>query len=104
MSEEAVARLRLAERLSGLRVLLTGVTGFVGEALLHRVLSQAPDTSVVLLIRPKGSASGVDRARSLLDKPIFATVVEQSGGVEALLESRVSVVEGDLADVPALPN
>jgi HAD superfamily hydrolase (TIGR01490 family) len=93
----------LAERLSGKRILLTGVTGFVGEALLHRLLSQAPDTSATLLVRPKGSASAADRVRSLLRKPIFAAVVEQAGGVDALMQGRVQALEGDLADVPQLP-
>ena len=43
MSEQAGVR-RLAERLDGRRVLLTGVTGFVGEALLHRLLTDAART------------------------------------------------------------
>src|SRR5689334_7146557 len=87
---------RLAERLAGRTVLLTGVTGFVGEALLHRLLIQTPQTSIVVLVRPKGSASAAHRTAQLLGKPIFAAAVDQAGGVDALLESRVRVVEGDL--------
>ncbi len=56
-----------------------------------------------VLVRPKGSITGADRIAKLLEKPIFAEVVEAAGGVEALLAARVAVVEGDLADVPALP-
>ena len=53
-----------------------------------------------VLVRPKGSTSGADRIAKLLEKPIFAEVVEAAGGVEAVLAARVAVVEGDLADVP----
>ena len=93
----------VAERLAGQHVLVTGVTGFVGEALLHLMLSEVPDLRVSVLIRPKGSITGDDRAAKLLEKPVFASVVEAAGGVEALMADRVAVVEGDLADVPALP-
>ncbi len=93
----------VAERLAGQHVLLTGVTGFVGEALLHLLLTEVPDVRMSVLVRPKGSISGADRAAKLLEKPVFAEVVEAAGGVEPLLAARVAVLEGDLADVPPLP-
>ena len=95
---------RLAERLDGKRILLTGVTGFVGEALLHRILGSLPGTHVTLLVRPKDSASGTDRIRAVLDKPMFAEIVATAGGVDHVVDDRVRVIEGDLADVPALPD
>lgn len=94
----------VADRLAGSTILLTGATGFVGEALLHRLLTQVPDATVAVLVRPKGSASGLDRVRSLLDKPIFEDVVARAGGADALLDRRIEVVEGDLGSVPALPS
>jgi len=93
----------VADRLSGRHVLLTGVTGFVGEALLHLLLAEVPGVRVSVLVRPKGSTSGAGRTAALLGKPIFASVVEAAGGVEQLMAERVAVVEGDLADVPPLP-
>ena len=80
-------------RLDGKHVLLTGVTGFVGEALLQRLLSDAPETRITVLVRPRGSTSGEERIEALLKKPIF----------EGCDGDRVSVLEGDMADVPALP-
>ena len=62
----------VAGALAGKHVLLTGVTGFVGEALLQLLLTEVPDARLSLLIRPKGSTSGADRARALLGKDIFA--------------------------------
>ena len=103
MTEGSIAHQQVAQRLAGQHVLVTGVTGFVGEALLHLVLTDVPDLRLSVLVRPKGSTSGADRTAKLLQKPIFADAVEAAGGVEALMAARVAVVEGDLADVPALP-
>ena len=58
----------VAGALAGKHVLLTGVTGFVGEALLRLMLAEVPDVRLTLLIRPKGSTPGTDRARALLGK------------------------------------
>ena len=85
----------VAERLAGQHVLLTGVTGFVGEALLHLLLAEAPDVRVTVLVRPKGSTSAEARTEALLRKPIFADVPDPG--------SRVTVLSGDLGDVPPLP-
>lgn len=93
----------IAERLRGRHVLVTGVTGFVGEALLHLMLSEVPGVRVTLLVRPKGSTPGTARIAKLLEKPIFAETVAAAGGVETLMAARVGVLEGDLADIPALP-
>ena len=96
--------MKLRERLEGKRMLLTGVTGFVGEALLHRILGDLPSTHVVALVRPKGSLTGRARMEQLLAKPIFERAREQySGDTAALIDARITVVEGDLADIPELP-
>ena len=62
----------IAERLDGQHVLLTGVTGFIGEALLQLMLAETPGVRVSVLVRPKGSTSGEKRIASLLGKPIFS--------------------------------
>lgn len=93
----------IAERLDGQHVLMTGVTGFVGEALLQLMLAQVPGLRVTVLVRGRGTLSGTARTAALLAKPIFADSVEAAGGVESLMQARVGVLEGDLADVPALP-
>lgn len=95
--------MRLLERLGGRRVLLTGVTGFVGEALLQRLLCDLPDTVPVVLVRPKAGQPGIERVAAVLRKPTFAAARERAGGHEALL-ARVEVLEGDLARVPPLPS
>lgn len=94
--------MRLREKLDARRVLLTGVTGFVGEALLQRMLTDLPGTVPVLLVRPKSGQPGVDRVAALLRKPTFAAALARAGSPAALL-AEVEVIEGDLADVPPLP-
>ncbi|MFC5177246.1 HAD-IB family hydrolase [Nocardioides taihuensis] len=94
----------IAGRLDGQRVLLTGATGFVGEALLHLLLSEVPGCHVTLLVRARGSQPAEQRVRALVGKPIFADVVEAAGGLDALLAARLRVIEGDLAVTPPLPD
>src|SRR4051795_12639297 len=64
----------LRERLSGRRVFVTGATGFVGEALLERLLSDFEDVRLSVLIRPRGAASGADRFAELRAKPAFGAL------------------------------
>ena len=67
--------------LGSAHVLLTGGTGFVGQAILERLLSSHPDTTVTLLIRPKAGTSALARLRHLLKKPVFASWRERVGYV-----------------------
>ena len=98
--------MRLAERLAGVHVLLTGATGFVGEAVLERVLADLPQTRVTLLVRGRPDEPAEARVRALLAKPAFAALRERDGAaaVDALVGDRVQVVEGDLGTrLGALP-
>lgn len=93
-------------QLSGARVLVTGVTGFIGQAVLERLLVEIPDARPVALVRPRGRRSGRDRLLRLLEQPVLARWREQVGDEEARrrLTEDVDVVEGDLAHAtPALP-
>ena len=94
--------MRLKDQLDGRRILITGVTGFVGEALLQRLLTDLPGAQPVALVRPKAGQPGRDRIAALLRKPTFAAAAEAAGGVDALLD-KVAVVEGDLGNLPDLP-
>ncbi len=95
---------RITELLAGKKIVLTGVTGFIGEQLLWKVLTDVPDAKTALLVRPKGASSAADRVRGVLNKKIFADLVAQAGGVAELMADRVEVVEGDLPSVPKLPS
>ncbi|SDZ13120.1 HAD-IB family hydrolase [Herbiconiux ginsengi] len=86
-------------------VLLTGATGFVGQAVLERLLSSHPDTRISLLIRPKSTTSGESRLTTLLKKPVFRTWREAVGEaeVERAVRERITVIQGDLANPGELP-
>ena len=94
---------RICDLLAGKKIVMTGVTGFIGEQLLWKVLTQCPDTTTGVIVRRKGSVTARQRVAGLLGKKIFAEVVAEAGGVEALMEARVQVLEGDLPEVPDLP-
>ena len=93
---------RLRDLLAGKKLLLTGVTGFIGEQLLWKILTELPETQPSVLVRRKRSQSARDRMIAVLKKTIFTEVREAAGGVEELLDQRVRVVEGDLPNVPEL--
>ena len=94
---------RLQELLAGKKIVMTGVTGFIGEQLLWKILTELPDTTPSVLVRRKGSATARDRMISVVKKEIFADARQAAGGPEALLDARIEVLEGDLPNVPALP-
>ncbi|GEO97428.1 HAD-IB family hydrolase [Kocuria turfanensis] len=80
------------------RVLLTGATGFLGQAVLERLLSAHDGVHVTAVVRPKGSTSGAQRLRQLLRKPAFRTWRESMGErAEQVFAERTAVLEGDLS-------
>ena len=94
---------RLRDLLAGKKILMTGVTGFIGEQLLWKILTDLPDTVPAVLVRRKRSAGARDRMIAVVKKDIFAEARAAAGGPEALLDDRIDVIEGDLPNVPVLP-
>jgi uncharacterized protein YbjT (DUF2867 family) len=45
----------IADSLAGKRIAITGSTGFVGTALVERLLRSVPDCELVLLVRTGGA-------------------------------------------------
>lgn len=87
-------------------VLLTGGTGFLGQAALERILADRADTVVTLMIRRRGTTSAADRGRALLRKPVFRSWQQRVGAEQAarIFAERVRVVEGDVTSGrPELP-
>lgn len=86
--------------LSHKRIAITGSTGFLGTALVERLLRAVPDCELVLLIRA-GRSSTVERraTRELFKNDAFDRLREQHGkdGFAELLEQRVQVVQGDVS-------
>ncbi|WP_338054623.1 HAD-IB family hydrolase [Subtercola vilae] len=92
--------------LEGQHIMLTGATGFVGQAILEKLLADYPSTRMTLLIRPKGSLTGQARLKSLLRKPVFSKWRERVGQdeVDRSMTERISVVESSMGSVASLPD
>ncbi len=95
----------MSDQLDEAHVLLTGATGFVGQAVLEKLLSAHPTTRLTLLVRARGTQSAQTRIDRLLRKPVFGSWRDSVGddAADAAIRERVTVIEGDLGAVPALP-
>src|ERR671916_2611140 len=89
------------DELAGSHVLLTGATGFLGQAILERLLCSYPDTRISVLIRPRAGRSAADRLTALLRKNVFRSLGERLGeeGLASVVRDRVTVLEGDLDSI-----
>jgi HAD superfamily hydrolase (TIGR01490 family) len=88
----------IREQLAGKRIAITGTTGFLGTALLERLLRTVPDSEIVLLLRA-GKRSTVQQraAREIFRNDAFDLLRAQSGpGFDELIARRVQVIAGDV--------
>jgi HAD superfamily hydrolase (TIGR01490 family) len=97
----------IADALAGKRIFITGTTGFLGTALLERLLRGVPDCEIVLLVRP-GKRSSVDQrvAREIFKNDAFDRLRtelgpgpggEKHGGFAEMTARRVVAVAGDVS-------
>ena len=96
----------IVEKLSGKRILLTGVTGFLAQVVFERLLADFPETQVVLLVRSQTGATSRERVEYMLRKPAFNTLRDRIGNdaLLQLLDERVEVIDGDFGQgVPEIP-
>jgi HAD superfamily hydrolase (TIGR01490 family) len=90
----------IAESLAGQRIAITGATGFVGTALVERLLRRVPECELVLLIRAGKRTSAQDRLRrEILKNDAFDRLRAELGGAEAfeaMARRRIQVIDGDV--------
>jgi len=88
----------IQEALAGKRIAVTGTTGFLGTALLERLLRMIPDAQVVLLLRA-GRRSTVQQraAREIFRNDAFDRLRAELGpGFDDMIARRVTVIAGDV--------
>ena len=88
----------IKEKLSGKRIAITGATGFLGTALVERLLSSVPDCELLLIVRPgrRGAEKRVER--EILRNDAFNILREELGqdGFSELCKRRVKAISGDV--------
>ncbi len=95
----------IQEFFTGKTVLVTGATGFLGKALVEKILRSLPGIRrLYLLVRPKERANRTLTAderfwTEVLKSSIFDRLKRDLGvGFDAFVEQRVAVINGDLTD------
>jgi alcohol-forming fatty acyl-CoA reductase len=89
----------IRETLEGKRVAVTGATGFLGTAVVERLLRAVPGCEVVLLVRAGRRTSPADRARrEIFGNEAFKRLKAELGRqFDAEIARRVTVVGGDVS-------
>jgi len=86
--------------LAGKRIMLIGVTGFIGKVWLVNLLMDLPEIGrIYLLIRRQKSNPALGRFEKLVEEsPVFDPLYKRCGeGLARFLRERVEVVEGDVS-------
>jgi thioester reductase-like protein len=89
----------IREGLDGKRIAVTGGTGFLGTALIERLLRCVPGCELVLLIRPGRRSTVQQRAkREIFANNAFDRLRESLGkaGFDEMVAERVTPIAGDV--------
>jgi fatty acyl-CoA reductase len=80
------------------RFFITGATGFLGTALVERILRCIPEAEITVLVRPGRRADAASRlAREIIRNDCFNRLREELGaGFAAEVAARVKAVPGDV--------
>lgn len=88
----------IAESLRGKRIAITGSTGFLGTALVERLLRGVPECELVLLIRP--GRRGIDHRlkREILRNDAFDRLRDDMGAdfFDAMCARRITTIAADI--------
>lgn len=88
----------IVENLAGKRIAVTGSTGFLGTALVERLVRSVPDCEIILLVRPgrRGAQARVDR--DVLKNDAFNGIRDELGkdAFAEMCSRRITAVAGDV--------
>lgn len=92
----------IRQNLSNKRIAITGATGFLGTALVERLLRKVPDCELVLMVRPRRRGALHRVERDILRNDAFAQLrqsLEDGGGesFEEMCARRITAVSGDVS-------
>jgi fatty acyl-CoA reductase len=88
----------IKDDLAGRQVAVTGATGFLGTALVERLLRSVPGCEVVVLVRPGQRLSAAERTkREIIRNDCFDRLRSELGKTfDHEIESRLSTIAGDV--------
>ena len=88
----------ISEALAGKRLAITGTTGFLGTALMERLLRCVPDVELVLLVRPGRRGVKERIRREIIRNDVFDRLRDELGAddFEQLCQERITGVAGDV--------
>lgn len=87
----------IAEELEGKRIAITGATGFVGTALVERLLRSVPGCELVLLVRDGQRTPAAKRTdREIFKNDAFDRLRAQHGDEFSNVTARVTTIAGDV--------
>jgi long-chain acyl-CoA synthetase len=92
--------LSVRQALRGKRILLVGVTGFIGKVWLEHLLSEIPEIGkVYLLVRRQRNSTARRRFEKIVEaSPVFDRLEERYGKkLNAFLAEKLEVVDGDVS-------
>lgn len=95
-----IGRLSVREALHGKRILLVGVTGFIGKVWLVNLLNDLPEIGkVYLLVRRQRTAAAQRRFEKIVEEsPAFDVLHKRYGDdLPRFLGERIEVLEGDVS-------
>ncbi|MFV1990558.1 MAG: SDR family oxidoreductase, partial [Acidimicrobiales bacterium] len=89
----------IKDQLAGKRIAVTGATGFLGTALVERLLRSAPDCELVLIVRPTRRSDPARRIkREVLKNNAFDRLREELGDdFDLTMSRRIVTTAGDVA-------
>ena len=90
----------IADQLNGKKIAVTGSTGFLGTALVERLMRSVPGCELVLLVRPGKRSTPAQRARrEIFRNDVFSRMLADRGKDPFWdeVERRVTVIAGDVS-------
>lgn len=89
----------ISENLAGKRIAITGATGFLGTAIVERLLRSVPDCKIVCIVRRGRNATPMKRvAREIISNDCFDRLRSEWGDqFETIVASRVTAIAGDVS-------
>ena len=89
----------ISESLSGKRIAITGSTGFLGTAIVEKLLRSIPDCELILIVRPGRRGASHRVAREILRNDAFDRLKADLGSeaFEEMTDKRVTAIGGDVS-------